>query len=309
MKSKLNWKTYLVMLLVWLVAWATGCAAPESSANPGTVLASPPSPTVAVNTPTLALSSTPTAALSSTPSLTPSSTATATNSPSSTRTSTSTQTPTVTRTATPAFTPTPVLPPRFVEMPWGKVNLDPSVEETNHYANAFWCQTLAGLVRPERLPMWATNPVGMSSGAYAVQIFNARVTGKDADWKTDKDGNKSLDVYALAYDQRDPSKTYPLTITVFPGTKWATYIPSDKRVVSRPGIVPVGQLTDPNSIRVGQIYGVTRYTGDIRWMKPVKEIPWVSLFVQDDFSFLVTYTVAPAWEDTCDYLQQQGLLK
>ena len=213
---------------------------------------------------------------------------------------------------------TPDPPPavhRTFDLPWGKVDLDLPIAETNRYAMALWCEWLWAHLNAADLPMWFTNPVGMISGrAYHRYVLNVEIIEKEAKWRVSNLGNKYFYAWGIVRHTPDKSDTQQIRLIIGYGAGILTNMPSDHRLYNGPGkpnsnyLAPVEgfTVTDPSQVRVGQIYGIAYYD-DFRWPKPISQIE--TFYVQPQGSELVIYTVMPEWEWSCAYRQQMGWIK
>ncbi len=220
-----------------------------------------------------------------------------------------------TRTPTlPPPTLTPVLSARLVDLPWGKVNLDLPVEESNSYAMAWWCHLEMSRVKAADANMWFTNPKGMLIGRDKLPyVLNVEIIRKDADWKLDPDGTRYLKAIGLARATPDKSDTRHIDLTIYEHAPLDTNIPIDERMYNKLTIAPIPGpgITDINQIRVGQIYGFTFYERDARWPRPVEQITTLTARSggTEGNQEIVIYTAPVKWEATCDYYKQTGAIK
>jgi hypothetical protein len=228
---------------------------------------------------------------------------------------------------------TPGPPPavhRTFDLPWGKVDLDLPIEETNRYAMALLCERSIGRLQAENLPLWFTNPVGMikqGKGTWIRSLLNVEIVDVSPEWKprelriTKLNGEVVVETmsfftaHGIVRVTPDKSDTQMINLFIARNVGILTNMPSDHRLYNGPGkpnnidLAPVEafRITDPSQIRVGQIYGVT-YTEDPRWPKPIREISSLTI-LPNDASELVIYTVMPEWEWSCAYKQQMGWIK
>ena len=220
-----------------------------------------------------------------------------------------------TRTPTlPPTTLTPVLSARLVDLPWGKVNLDLPVEESNSYAMAWWCHSEVPRVKSSDLHLWFTNPRGMLIGrAPMIYILNVEIVSKDSDWRLDAGGARYFRAIGLVRATPDKSDTYQLNLAIYEHAPLDTNIPIDERMDNSLTVAPVPGpgITDINQIRVGQIYGFTFYERDARWPRPVELITTLTARSggTEGNQEIVIYTAPVKWEATCDYYKQTGAIK
>ncbi|MBI5029057.1 MAG: hypothetical protein HZB51_00920 [Chloroflexi bacterium] len=210
-------------------------------------------------------------------------------------------------------TATPVLSHRYVEMPWGLVNLDLPIDETNEYAMAWWCHLEVERVRAQDLDMWHSNPKGMIIGRAKLPfVLNVEILNKDNDW-TSVSGTRYLRAEGLIRTTPNRSDTYRIKLRIYEHASLATNIPIDDRMYDRFSIAPVPGIgiTDVNQIRIGQIYGFTFYERDARWPRPAEQIDTLIARPSEleGNEEMVIYTSPVKWEATCDYAQQQGWIK
>ena len=212
----------------------------------------------------------------------------------------------------PVPTPTPPVLARWVEMPWGRVNLDPSIAETNNYAMSMWCYRNVSLVEAERVNLWATNPMGMLIGRpVGHAMLNVEVLSKDADWRTDS-GEKYVRASVVARNSPDKSDTPRFTIRVFYNAPLAINAPVDERFDQNYKywsiFMPVNErITDVNQIRVGQIYAIISGYQPGGWVPEIKQ--YDGALIKQGAYVLGLYSIPVPWLATCEFKQQQGWLK
>lgn len=210
-------------------------------------------------------------------------------------------------------TPTPAFASRWVDMPWGRVNLDPSIEETNRYAQSTWCYRRVDVVEADRIGLWPINPMGMLIGRpVSTSMLNVEVIGKDADWHTEPDGTRYFGVSVVARNTPDRSDTHRFLLQVYESAPIAVNAPVDERFDQNYKywsiFMPVNPvITDINQVRVGQIYALLGGNKPGGWDPEVREYSVIP--VKQGRYLLGLYPIPVSWLCTCDYKQQQGWLK
>jgi hypothetical protein len=203
-------------------------------------------------------------------------------------------------------TPTPFATPWFVDMPWGKIDLNLSIDQSNAYAMTVRCWRQTVLIDANLLPLWATNPNGIHFGhPNGRAVLEVKVVGKDADWSVDSQGQKYFNAYVVAWQTPVEATLHHFALRIYDHAPLATNMPVDSRLDGGArydvDYAPVPTtLTDINQVRIGQIYEVIE--GYLSWGGvPAVDNHWLVLISQAANNFLGIYTVPIAPEGTCAY--------
>jgi hypothetical protein len=207
-------------------------------------------------------------------------------------------------------TPTPVLAPRFVDMPWGRINLDLPMAQSNDYAMSVWCWRNVVLISADLLPQWATNPNSIFfNHPNSRSVLNIEVIGKDTDWSVDSQGRKYFNAISVVRNTPNKSDTQRFVLQIYYNAPLAVNMPTDSRLDGSVKnwleftSVP-NTITDINQIRIGQIYGLLEYP--LSWGGD-PNVPGRSFVEigQPWFRSLAIYTIPVAYEGTCAYEREQ----
>ena len=198
-------------------------------------------------------------------------------------------------------------------MPWGTVNLDPSIAENNDHALSTWCYRQIELVEADRVSLWSTNPMGMLIGRPVPRsMLNVEVLSRDADWRIAPSGEKYFIAGVIAHATADQSDTHRFALQIYYNAPLAINAPVDERFNGNSKywslFMPVdARVTDVNQIRVGQIYAlIDRLTG---WGGAPDLTSYRTFTIKLGTNPLGIYPVPVPWLCTCAFKQQQGWIK
>jgi hypothetical protein len=205
-------------------------------------------------------------------------------------------------------TPTPVAMPWMADMPWGRVDLNIPIDQSNVYAMTVRCWRQTTLIDASLLHLWATNPNGIYFGHPNTRTdLEVKVIGKDMDWSVNSQGQKYFNAYVESWQTPLEAAPHRFVLQIFYNAPLATNMPVDSRLGSGAqytvNYAPVPtMLTDINQIHIGQIYEVIE--GYLSWGGvPAVDDHFLVSISQAANNLLGIFTIPVATEGTCAYFK------